>query len=150
MTFTPSPAVRAYLSLRMDAAHGTPTIWEKIAAKLGFGAAIGMTPDQITATVAGDNADITKGEQDLLGLFQPSLVAVEQAGASDLVSFLKAIAGLGSVTSVSQAANIVNGALAAEGATLQKQAIAIGQTGVTTLLSAALSAAGKINLPLAG
>jgi hypothetical protein len=134
----------------MPASAGTPTVWEKIAAKLGFGAGIGMTPDEITTTLAGDNADITKAEQEIVGLFAPILNVAETQGLGDLATFLKAIAGIGSVSSVSQAANIVNAALAAEAGTLQKQAIALGQTSLTTLISAALAAVGKVNLPLVG
>lgn len=134
----------------MPASAGTPTILEKIAAALGFGAAVGLTPDEITATQQGDSRDLTTAEQEVVALFQPILGAVEQEGLGDLVQFLTAVAGLGSVTSVSGAANIVNAALSAEAGVMQKQAISLGQTSITTLISAALAKVGKVNLPLVG
>ena len=134
----------------MPASQGTPTVWEKLAVAFGFGASAGLTPDQITAVQAGDQRDLTTAEKDVLALFQPILNTAEQTGLGDLTTFLSAIAGIGSVTSVSQAANIVNAALAAEAGTLEKQAIALGQTSLTTLISAALAAVGKVNLPLVG
>lgn len=135
----------------MPASAGTPTVLQKIAAVFGFGAAIGMTPDEIAATQAGDARDLTAGEQVVLGLFAPILNAAEGDGVSDLAAFLKALLGaLPSVTSVGQAVNIVSAALEAEAGTLQKQAISIGQSGLITLISAGLSAVGKTNLPLVG
>jgi len=134
----------------MSAANGVPTVLEKIAAALGFGASVGLTPDQITATQAGDNRDLSVAEQTVVSLFSPILGAAEQAGLADLTQFLTAVAGLGSVTSVSGAANIVNAALSAEAGVMQKQALSLGQTSVTTLISAALAKVGKVNLPLVG
>jgi hypothetical protein len=135
----------------MPAAAGTPTIFEKIAAALGFGAAVGLTPDQITATQAGDARDLTTGEQAIVSLFQPILNSAETEGLADLATFLKAILGaLPSVTSVSQAVNVVNGALGAENGPLQQQAVSLGQSALITLVSAALSAVGHVNLPLVG
>lgn len=134
----------------MPASAGTPTVLEKIAAALGFGASVGLTPDEITATQAGDQRDLTAGEQVLVGLFSPILGVAEQDGLGDLAQFLTAVAGLSSVTSVSGATNIVSGALSAEAGVMQKQAIALGQTSVSTLITAALAKVGKTNLPLVG
>ena len=135
----------------MPASAGTPTIWEKLAVAFGFGASAGLTPDQITAVQAGDQRDLTAGEQVVVGLFQPILNAAEGDGISDLATFLKAIlAAVPTITSVSQATNIVNGAIGAENGTLQQQAVSLGQSGLITLVSAALSAVGKVNLPLVG
>ena len=134
----------------MPASQGTPTVWEKIAVLFGFGAQAGLTPDQITATQQGEHRDFTAGEKVVVGLFEPILNVAEQDGLGDLAQFLTAIAGLSSVTSVSKAASIVNGALEAEGGTMQKQAIALGQTAVSTLIAAALTKVGKVNLPLVG
>ena len=134
----------------MPASQGTPTIEEKIAVALGFGAQVGLTPDEIAATQAGDQRDLSTAEQAIVGLFSPILGAAEQAGLSDLAQFLTAVAGLSSVTSISGAANIVNAALEAEAGVMQKQAIALGQTSITTLISAALAKVGKVNLPLVG
>ena len=135
----------------MPTSAGTPTVWEKLGAALGFGASIGMTPDQIAATLAGDQRDLTKGEQELVSIFQPILNQVETQGLADLAVFLKAILGaIPQITSVSHGVSIVNAALQAEGSTLQQQAISIGESGLITLISAALSAVGKVNLPLVG
>jgi hypothetical protein len=134
----------------MPIAQGTPTIEQKVAVALGFGASIGLTPEEITAVQTGEQKDLSTAEQTVVGLFSPILGAAEQAGLADLTQFLTAVAGLGSVTSVSGAANIVNAALSAEAGVMQKQAISLGQTSVTTLISAALAKVGKVNLPLVG
>ncbi len=72
-------------------------------------------------------------------------------GVGDLATFLKAILGaVPQITSVDHGVSIVNAALQAEGKTLQQQAISLGQSSLITLVSAALSAVGKVNLPLVG
>lgn len=134
----------------MPASQGTPTVWEKLAVAFGFGAQAGLTPDQITATQAGEQRDLTVGEQAIVGLFAPILNVAEQDGLGDLAQFLVAVAGLSSVTSVSGATNIINAALSAEAGVMQKQALSLGQTSVGTLISAALAKVGKTNLPLVG
>lgn len=135
----------------MSAANGVPTIFEKLAVAGGFGAAIGLTPTEITSVQQGEQRDLTTGEQIVVSLFQPILNSAETTGLSDLATFLKAILGaLPTVTSVGQAVNIVNASLEAEGGPLQTQAISLGQSALITLVSAALSAVGKVNLPLVG
>jgi hypothetical protein len=145
-----SPGVLNLRSLRMDASVGTPTIWQKIAARLGFGAAIGMTPAEITSTLNGDNADVTKAETDLLTLFGPLLHSAEQTGLADLQALLTTVltgAESGSITSVAGAVTLVKTALATEGGAAAAQAEQIGETSLTTLVSAALSSLGKVSLP---
>lgn len=132
----------------MPASQGTPTIWEKIG--VAFGITSGLTSDEVNAIKAGEQKDLTTAEQAVVGLFQPILNVAEQQGLGDLTQFLTAVAGLSSVTSIGGAANIVNAALAAEGGTMQKQAIALGQTAISTLIGAALTKVGKVNLPLVG
>lgn len=142
--YQPSPAVLNYLSLRMDAAHGTPTVWEK------FAALVDPNFPNRTTILQGEQQDLTKAEQAFASLLAPIVTTVQTEAAQDLVAFITAIASLPSVTSVSQAGAILAGALSAEAGVLQKQAIAVGQTILNTLLSAALAAAGKLNVPLVG
>lgn len=134
----------------MPASAGTPTILQKIGAALGFGAALGMTPAEITATQAGDQADLTKAEQTIVGLFAPIFNLAETDGLSDLTAFLQAVLGaVPNITSVSQAVNIVKAAATAENGVLSQQVQTLGQTSLTTLVSAALAAVGKVNVPIA-
>lgn len=139
-----SQAVQNYMGIRMDAAHGTPTIVEK------FLALVDPAYPNRAAILQGEVQDLDKAGQALSALLAPVAKVVQTQGINDLVIFIQAIAGLGSVTSLSQAANILSGALSAEAGILQKQAIAAGQTTVNTLLSAALAAAGKLNVPVVG
>ena len=147
--FVPSPGVRRMLALRMDASVGTPTLLQKIAARLGFGAAIGMTPAEIASTLAGENADVTKGEQDLLNLFTPILHTGEADGLSDLQAFLTAELSAGIPTSVASAVSTTKAALATASASAQSQAASLGETAFTTLVSAVLSSLGHTSLPAA-
>jgi hypothetical protein len=150
MTFIPSPAVRAMLSLRMDAAHGTPTVWQKIVARLGFGAAIGMTPAEIASTLAGDNRDLTQGETDLLSLFANVLHTGEADGLADLqAAATTALSGASGVTSVAAGVALVKTVLTTASASAQSQAATLGETTLTTLVSAILSSLGHTNLPAA-
>jgi len=142
--FIPSPGVRRMLALRMDAAHGTPTIWEKLAALTGHGGA------HQSDIVAGEQRDLTEAEHELLGLFQPLLHTVESGVLTDLADFTKkVVTGLPQVTSVGQVVSEVKSALAAEGGVLHEQAQQLGETAVTTLTGAVLGALGHINLPVA-
>lgn len=133
----------------MPASQGTPTIEEKAAVALGFGAAVGLNPTEIAAIQAGEQRDLTKAEQDVFGLFSPILGAAEQTGLGDLANMLTAVLGaIPSITSISGGVSIINAILQAESGPLQKQAIALGQTSLTTLVTAALAKVGKSNLPL--
>ena len=146
-----SPAVRAMLSLRMDITKGTPpSVWQKIAVKLGFGAAIGLTPAEILAVQTGDNADITQGEQDLLSLFSPILHAAETDGVADLQTALTtALSGAAAVTSVVGGVALAKTALTTASSSAQAQAANLGETAFTTLVSAILSSLGHVSLPAA-
>lgn len=144
-----SPAVNAALAVRMDASVGEPTVLQKIAAKFGFGAEIGMTPEEIASTLAGDNADLTKGGQVVLGAFQHILSFAETDGVADLTNVLTTLLTLiPGVSSVAGAVKVVLTVLEAEAGPLQAQATALGQTSLTTLVSAILASLGKVNLPL--
>jgi hypothetical protein len=139
-----SPGVLRMLDVRMDAAHGTPTIWEKLGALFGAGGA------NQAATLAGDQRDLTQAEQDVLTLFQPVLHTIEATGLSDLSTFLSTVlGGAASVTSVAGAVSLVKSAIANEGGTIASQAAALGETSLTTLVSAALASLGKVDLPAA-
>ena len=146
-----SPGVLRLAGLRMDASVGTPTIWQKIAVALGLGASIGMTPAEIASTQAGDNADVTEAEKNLLGLFQPILHSAESTGLADLQALLTTVltgAESGSITSVASAVALVKSALATEAGAAAAQAEQIGETSLTTLVSAALASLGKTALPV--
>ena len=138
-----SPAVLAMMSLRMDAAHGTPTIWEKIGALFGAGGA-----DQ-AATLAGDQRDLSQAEQDVVSLLQPLLHSFEGTALADLTSFVKATLAASTASTVSGAVAEVNAAAKAEAGTVLSQVEQLGQTSLVTLVSAALAALGKVNLPAA-
>ncbi|MGH8335973.1 MAG: hypothetical protein ACRETL_03940 [Gammaproteobacteria bacterium] len=132
----------------MDAAHGTPTVWQKVAVKLGFGKAIGMTDQEIADTLAGEQHDVTQGEQVLLGLFAPILHAAEGAGLSDLQTFLTdALKGAASITSVAGGVAFAKSELANEGGTIKTQAEGLGETAFTTFISAILTSIGHVSLP---
>jgi hypothetical protein len=128
----------------MPASQGTPTIWEKI------GAVFNLDGAQNAAILAGDQRDLSKAEQDVLAIFQPILNSAEGTGLSDLVSMLQGILTLvPGVSTVSGAVQIVTSVLQGEAGPLAAQAKALGQTSLTTLVSAALAALGKVNLPIA-
>lgn len=132
----------------MPASEGTPTVLEKLAAALGFGAAVGMTPDEIAATQAGDQRDLTKGEQDVVLLFKPILTQAETTGLADLTNIMQTVLTLiPSISSVSSAVGVIQAILKAEAGPLAAQAEALGQTSLTTLVSAVLAGLGKTNLP---
>jgi hypothetical protein len=134
----------------MPAADGSPTFVEKLFAPIGLGPAIGMTPEEVTATVAGDKADLTKDEQAIATAATPILNLAENDGISDLINVLDTLITLiPGVSSISGFVQIVTTVLAAENGPLAAQAKAIGQTALTTLATTALTAAGKVNLPVA-
>jgi hypothetical protein len=127
----------------MPAADGTPTIWEKI------GAVFNLEGAENATILAGDQRDLTQAEQDVLALFKPILSSAESTGLSDLTSMLQGILTLvPGVSTVSGAVQIVTSVLAGEAGPLAAQAKALGQTSLTTLVSAALAALGKVNLPV--
>lgn len=142
-----SPVVVAMLSLRMDAAHGTPTIFEKIGALLGLGGT-----DQ-AATLAGDEHDLSTVETDFLNTFlQPLLHTVESDGLTDLsalVTTTLASAAGGQVPSVAAAVDLVKTAVTAQGGSLLQQIEKLGETSLVTLVSAGLASLGHTALPAA-
>lgn len=126
----------------MSEAAGTPTIWEKI------GAVFGLDGASNAAVLAGDQRDLSTAEQTILALFKPVLAQAEQEGVADLISLLQGILVLvPGVTSVSGAVGIVSAVLKGEAGPLAAQAEKLGQTALSTLVSAALSSLGKTNLP---
>lgn len=139
-----SPAVVAMLSLRMDAAHGTPTIWEKLEALAGIGT-------DHAATLAGEKADFTSSEQAVLVLFRPLLHNAEDFAITDLVTFItKVLASLAQPPStINGAMGIVQTALTSEAGVAEAQAVSIGTTSLTTLVTAALASLGHLNVPVA-
>jgi hypothetical protein len=142
--FIPSPGVRRMLSLRMDAAHGTPTIWEKLSAAFGGGGA------NRASILAGEQRDFTQAEQDLVSIFQPVLHTLESTALTDLRAILnKVLSGAASLTSVAGAVSLVKTAITSEGGVVVQQAQQLGQTSLTTLVSAELAALGHVNLPAA-
>ena len=97
----------------MPASQGTPTFFEKI------GAVFGLDGANNAAVLAGDQRDLTKGEQAVLSLLQPTLNAIEGDAQGDLANYSRLdLAAVPNITSLSQAVGIVNGALAAENGTL--------------------------------
>lgn len=141
-----SPAVLAYGAIRMDAAHGTPTLWEKI------GALFGADGANQSAVLAGDQRDLSQAEQDLLGIFQPILHTLESESLSDLTDLTKTVltgAEGGQVTTVAGAVALVKTAVQAEGGTVAQQVETLGETSLTTLVSAVLASLGKVSLPAA-
>jgi hypothetical protein len=141
--YIPSAGVLSMLSLRMDAAHGVPTVWEKLAALFGGDGA------NNASVLAGDQRDLTTAETDLLGLFQPLLHTVESTGLTDLSAVIqKVLTGASGITSVSTAVALVTTAIEGEVPTIQQQAAAIGKTSLTTLVSAALASLGHLDLPV--
>ena len=55
----------------MPASEGTPDFIEKLFAPIGLGPLIGMTPEEVTATVTGDKAD--RPGPELVGPGEPRL-----------------------------------------------------------------------------
>lgn len=133
----------------MSAAQGTPTIFEKIAVALGLGANIGLTPQEVTSVQQGEQRDLTSAEQTVFSLAKPILSVGETQGVADLTTMLKTILGaIPNMTSLGGAMSVVNSVLEAEGSTLQKQSVSLGQTSLTTIVTAILAELGHVNLPL--
>ncbi len=143
MTDYLSPAVQNALRFRMDAAHGEPTVWEKVSAWFGGGGA------NRAATLAGEQRDFSAAEQEFLTIFQPVLHTVESVGITDLSAFLKTVLSAApSITSISGAVDIVKAALETAVGSIKTQATSLGQTSLITLVSAILAALGHVNLPV--
>lgn len=128
----------------MPASAGTPTIWEKIAALWGGDGA------ENAAVLAGDKADLAKGVAALQGLFGPVVNEIETDALTDVTGFLKGLAAAApTFTSLSQAVNYVKGSAAALGGPVGQQVGSLSQSALITLVSAALVAVGKLNVPVA-
>jgi len=137
-----SPAVVAMMSLRMDAAHGTPTFVEKAEAVIGVG-----DPTQRAAILAGIHNDLTKEEQAVASLFQPLINVAKVDVKGDLTDLLKGVlSAVPKITSFKGAMNLVAAALEAESGPIAAQAASLGQTTMLTAVAAALSAVGHLNV----
>jgi long-subunit acyl-CoA synthetase (AMP-forming) len=129
-----SPGVRRMLSLRMNAAHGVPTVWEKIADWF-----------QSRAEPA-----LTAAERALLALFKPILAAGEAELTADLVSFAKGVlTQLETASTLEAAAQLVMKALEAEGGDLLALARSLGAEVWQALIALALADLGKAGPPAA-
>lgn len=133
----------------MPASEGTPTVIDKL--KVGietlFGHAPTAGPD--AATLAGIKADLQKDLTTVETLFGPVLQEVKTDGLGDLASFLQAeLTAIPDITSVSQAMAIVKASAGAEAGTINAQLKTISQSSLTALVSAALTAVGKAQVPL--
>jgi hypothetical protein len=129
-----SPGVRRMLSLRMNAAHGVPTIWEKIA-------------DFFRTDV---EPVFSEAEQEVVALFKPILNAAEGQFVASLVAFAKGVLSqLGSATTVEAAAQLVMAALTREGGALLALAESLGETLWQALIALALADLGKVPAPAA-
>lgn len=138
-----SPAVRAMLSLRMDAAHGTPTIWEKM------GALLGLEGKEDAPIIAGEEHDLSAAEEAVLGVLQPLLHGAEGEAMGDITTVIqKVLAGAGSIGSIGSAVSLVESAVKSEEPVLQEQIAALGKTSLTTLVSAVLATLGHTDLPI--
>jgi hypothetical protein len=140
-----SPGVRAMRSLRMDAAHGTPTVKEQIEAVLGIG---NMTPAIRASILAGLKADVHPVVQAILDVVDPILHIDEQALAADLSAFaIKELTALSSVASVEAAGEVVMAGLKAEGGDLLTFAENMAKALYQAIIALALA---KLNKPTAG
>jgi hypothetical protein len=127
-----SPGVRRMLALRMDAAHGTPTIWQKIA-------------HAFSAEVA---PVLTEAEAEVVDLFKPILNAAEGQLVASLVAFAKGVLSqLAVATTVEAAAQLVMTALKAEGSALLTLADSLGEMLWQALIALALADLGKVAAP---
>lgn len=122
----------------MPASQGTPTIWQKIGAIFGQG---GTTQ---AATLAGDERDAATLLADLEGLFGPTVVTLETDGLAAVTAFLKEVLSVAPITSLSTAISAVKTAATTAGGTLLTQIESLGEQALTTLISAALTALGKV------
>jgi len=127
-----SAGVRRMLSLRMDSAHGVPTVWEKIAAWF-----------QSRAEPA-----LSEAERTLIALFKPILTAGEAELTADLVSFAKGVlTQLESTTTLDAAAQLVMKALEAEGGDLLAFARSLGGEIWRALVALALADLAAVAAP---
>jgi hypothetical protein len=129
-----SAGVRRMRSLRMDAAHGAPTVWEKIADWF-----------QSRAEPA-----LSAAERALIALFKPILTAGEAELTADLVSFAKGVlTQLESATTLEGAAQLVMKALEAEGGDLLALARSLAAEVWQALIALALADLGSAGAPAA-
>lgn len=132
----------------MSIAAGTPTVEDKIRAAAE--AIFGKVPPADQPVVAGELRDLHQAVDILGGLFGPTLVTIEQDSQQEVVTFLKGIlAAVPSFTSVSSAIKFVEAALVGLEGPIKAQLGGVSQSALITLVSAALTAVGHLNLPIA-
>lgn len=139
-----SPAVRAALSMQMNAAAGTPTLEEKFMVAIGEGAAIGLTPALIAQVQAGEARDVTTAEKELLSVLSPLIGSSINQDEADLVTWAKGFfVGLEHPQSIPQAAANAKTALQAEGGVLLQEAEKLAEGAWQALVGLVLTNLGK-------
>ena len=134
----------------MPASEGTPTILQKavVAAEALFGH---VPPDAVDqATLAGLKRDFSQAVADVENIFGPVLNEIEADAVKDVTGFLKGVLQAApTFTSLAQAINFVKGSAASYGGPIGQQITNLSQGALMALVSAALVAAGHLNVPVA-
>lgn len=140
-----SPGVRAVLAMRMDAAHGTPNVKEKVAVALGLGAQVGLSPELIAQVQAGEARDVSTAETELFNVLSPLLGGEISADETSLVTWAKGFfAELEHPQSIPQAAANAKTALQTEGGVLLAEVVKLGEGAWQALVGLVLVNLGKV------